>query len=345
MEKKMEIGFIGNGKSTNRYHAPFILTRPDTMQIRKIWSRNHAHDKWAEIPGVIYTGDLNDLLTDPAIDVIVITTPSAYHYEYAKHIIEAGKNCLVEKPFTNTLKETKELFDLAAEKGVLLEGYQNRRFDSDYLTMKKVIESGKLGDLLEVEGHFDYFRPEIPNMVEQYSRNTSFVYGHACHTLDQIIALFGRPDRVHYDVRSLLGNNRMNDYFDIDMYYGILKVSVKSSYFRIKSRPKFAVYGKKGMFVKQTDDQQEADLKKFYMPGQPGFGTDTPDQYGVLTYVDDSGVYHEEKVVSEQGDYTRYYDALYDTIMNGKEPLVRREQTELLIQMLEEAVAELEQTL
>ena len=338
----MEIGYIGNGKSTNRYHAPFVLTRPDTMHIRKIWSRNHARDAWDEIPGVIYTGDLQDLLGDPEIDVVVITTPSAFHYQYAKQAILAGKNCLVEKPFTQKLSETKELFALAAEKGVILQGYQNRRFDSDYLTVQKVIESGKLGDLLEVESHYDYFRPEVPESVDRYSRDTSFVYNHACHTFDQIIALFGKPDRVHYDVRELLGENRMNDYFDVDMYYGTLKVSVKSSYFRVKARPKYAVYGKKGMFVKQSDDKQEADLKKFYMPGQPGFGTDTPEEYGILTYVDDAGVFHEEKVVSEQGDYARYYDALYEAVINGREPLVKREQTELLIQMLEEAVADLE---
>lgn len=342
MKKKMEIGYIGNGKSVNRYHVPFVLTRQDTMHIHKIWTRDHSRDIWDEIPGVIYTEDLNDLLNDPVVDVIIVNTPSAFHYQYAKQVIEAGKHCLVEKPFTQKLSETKELFDLAAEKGVILEGYQNRRFDSDYLTVKKVIESGKLGELLEVESHYDYFRPEVPESVDHYSRDTSFIYNHACHTFDQIIALFGKPDHVHYDVRSLLGENRMNDYFDVDMYYGTLKVSVKSSYFRIKARPKYAVYGKKGMFVKNSDDRQEADLKKFYMPGQPGFGTDSPEEYGVLTYMDDNGVYHEEKVVSEQGDYARYYDALYETIINGKAPLVRREQTEYLIQMLEEAVAGLE---
>lgn len=342
MTRKLEIGYIGNGKSVNRYHVPFVLTRQDTMHIHKIWTRNHAEDIWDEIPGTIYTEDLNDLLNDPVVDVIVVNTPSAFHYQYAKQVIEAGKHCLVEKPFTQKLSETKELFALAEEKGVILEGYQNRRFDSDYLTVQKVIESGKLGDLLEVESHYDYFRPEVPESVDHYSRDTSFIYNHACHTFDQIIALFGKPDHVHYDVRELLGEDRMNDYFDVDMYYGTLKVSVKSSYFRIKARPKYVLYGKKGMFVKQNDDKQEADLKKFYMPGQPGFGTDTPEEYGVLTYMDDNGVYHEEKVISEQGDYARYYDSLYETIINGKKPLVKREQTEYLIQMLEEAVANLE---
>ncbi|WP_032460777.1 Gfo/Idh/MocA family protein, partial [Streptococcus pyogenes] len=168
--------------------------------------------------------------------------------------------------------------------GVFLQAYQNRRFDTDFLTVQKVINSGVLGDILEVEMHFDYFRPEIPESVDQYSLNTSYLYGHACHTVDQVISYFGKPDKVHYDVRQLLGEGRMNDYFDLDFYYpNSLKVSIKSSYFRIKERPSFVVYGKKGMFVKAVKDRQEEDLKRFYMPTNTDFGMDRPEDYGTLT--------------------------------------------------------------
>ena len=101
MTRKLEIGYIGNGKSVNRYPVPFVLTRQDTMHIHKIWTRNHAEDIWDEIPGTIYTEDLNDLLKDPVVDVIVVNTPSAFHYQYAKQVIEAGKHLYVEKPFTD----------------------------------------------------------------------------------------------------------------------------------------------------------------------------------------------------------------------------------------------------
>lgn len=339
--KKMQIGFIGNGKSTNRYHAPFILTREETMQIKTIYMRDLSKKDWERIAGVTYTDRIEDVLNDPEIDVVVVALPHHLHYSFAKQVLNAGKNCVVEKPFTSTSAEARELFDLAKEKGVMLQCYQNRRFDSDFLTVQKVIESGKLGDLLEVEMHFDYYRPEIPESVTQFRPEFSYLYGHGCHTLDQVISYFGRPDRVHYDVRQLLGEGRMNDYFDLDLYYGILKVSVKSSYFRVRSRPSFVVYGKKGMFEKYDKDRQEADLKKFYLPkGHADFGIDAPEQYGTLIYYDESG-YHEEKVESVRGDYGYYYDALYETIMNGKEQLVTPEQTLLQIEMLETGVRDL----
>lgn len=129
----------------------------------------------------------------------------------------------------------------------------------------------------------------------------SYLYGHGCHTLDQVISYFGKPDTINYDVRQLLGEGRFNDYFDLDMYYGTLKVSVKSSYFRVKERPSFVVYGKKGMFIKQSKDRQEEHLKLFYMPTNKDFGVDTPEHYGTLIYYDQDGFYHEEKVVSVTG--------------------------------------------
>ncbi|MEG0592852.1 MAG: Gfo/Idh/MocA family oxidoreductase, partial [Coprobacillus sp.] len=331
----LTIGYIGNGKSANRYHIPFVLKRPEKMKVKMIYTRDHSKDIWDEIPGVIYTEDINVLLNDPDIQVIVLSTPAESHYELAKMVLNANKNCLVEKPFTETLEQAKELYALAKEKGLLVQCYQNRRFDSDFLTVQKVIESHKLGELLELEMHFDYYRPYIPESVHEFNPIHSYLYGHGCHTLDQVISYFGKPDNIHYDVRQLLGKGRMNDYFDLDLYYGNFKVSVKSSYFRIKERPSFIIYGQKGMFVKEKKDKQEEHLKVFHMPDNEDFGVDLPSEYGTLTYYDDNNVFHEEKVVSEVGDYARFYDALYDTIILGKEKLVTDEQTLLQIEILE----------
>lgn len=340
MAKQLTIGYIGNGKSTNRYHLPFALKLGDKIKVKTIYTPSGKMD-WAQIEGVHYTTDLYELLNDPDIQVVVITTPSQYHYELAKQVLIAGKNCVVEKPFTETVAQAEELFALAKEMGLMLQCYQNRRFDSDFLTVQEVIKSGKLGDLLELEMHFDYFRPEVPENTTSFSRINSYLYGHACHTLDQVISLFGEPDSVHYDVRQLLGKGRMNDYFDIDLYYGVFKVSVKSSFFRIKSRPSFVIYGKKGMFVKETKDRQEEHLKQFYMPDNADFGLDKPEHYGVLTYMDELGIYHEEKVPSVAGDYSRYYQALYDTLINGQVQEVTAQQTLLQIRLLEKGIKSL----
>lgn len=335
----LTIAYIGNGKSTNRYHLPFSTQLSDKIRIKTIYSRSGKSD-WTPIEGVQYTTNIDDIYNDPEIQLVVVTTPSSSHYPLAKKGLLHGKNMLVEKPFTETVEQAQELFTLANEKNLFVQSYQNRRYDSDFLTVQKVIESNKLGDLLELEMHFDYFRPEVPEN-STYSRIDSFLYGHACHTLDQVISYFGEPDEVYSDVRQLLGKGRMNDYFDLDLYYGKLKVSVKSSYFRLTPRPSFIVYGKKGSFVKETKDRQEEHLKQFYMPTEPDFGVDLPQHYGTLTYMDDDNHYHQEKVISEVGDYSRFYEDVYQTLINKQDKVVKDKQTLLQIKLLEEGTKHL----
>lgn len=336
----LTIAYIGNGKSTNRYHLPFALKLKDKIRVKSIYART-LRDTWQAIDGVNYTDSLDDIYSDHEIQLVIITTPNASHYALAKDALLHGKNVLVEKPFSLSYAEAKELFDIASERNLFVQCYQNRRFDSDFLTVQKVIESNRLGNLLEMEMHFDYYRPEVPLNTEHFSVADSFLYGHACHTLDQVISYFGIPDDSKLEVRQLLGEGRMNDYFDLDLYYGMLKVSVKSSYFRIKPRPSFVVYGTKGMFVKETKDRQEEHLKMFYLPDHADFGLDLPEHYGTLTYVDDYGCYHEEKVVSEVGDYSRFYEALYETLINGKDKLVKDEETLFQMKLLEAAIHQL----
>ncbi|WP_127849067.1 oxidoreductase [Lacticaseibacillus hulanensis] len=334
--KQLTIAYIGNGKSANRYHLPFALKLSDRIRVKTIFAR-HLRDTWQRIDGVHYTTDVNDIYSDPEIQLVVLALPPQVHYEYAKAVLESGKNVLVEKPFTETEAQARELFALGKAKGLLVQCYQNRRYDSDFLTVQQVIGSGKLGELLELESTFDYYRPEVPT-ANEFSRLGSFLYGHGCHTLDQIISYFGKADAVHYDVRQLLGPQKMNDYFDIDMYYGRMKVAVKSSYFRVVPRPSFAVYGKRGVFIKYGTDRQEYDLKHFYMPDHADFGVDRPEDYGTLTYIDDAGQYHSEKVVSAVGDYSRVYAGLYDAIINGGPKTVKDEETIYQMHLLEEGI-------
>jgi predicted dehydrogenase len=334
----LTIAYIGNGKSANRYHLPFVLTRAESFRVKSIYSRSSP--VWPRLEGVEYVDDISRVWDDPEVDLVVVCTHTDSHAQFAREALARGKHVLVEKPFTQTPEEARELFALAERRGLLLQCYQNRRFDSDFLTTQKVVASGVLGDLLEVEMHYDYYRPEVPtHQVPEFSVGWSFLYGHGVHTVDQVLSWFGPPDEVRYDVRQLLGPGRMNDYFDLDLFYGRVKVSVRSSYFRVKDRPSFVVYGTRGMFVKATRDRQEEHLKVFYLPGQPGFGVDLPEHYGTLTYYDDEGTFREEKVVSEVGDYARIYDGVHDSIVNGAPKIVRDEQTIELIQILHDGLA------
>lgn len=149
----LTVAYIGNGKSTNRYHMPFALKQKDKIRVKTIYSR-HLSQAWTPIEGVYYTTNIEDVYQDAEIQLVIITTPNASHYPLAKDCLLHGKNVLVEKPFSLSYDEAQELFDLANEKGLFVQCYQNRRFDSDFLTVQKVIESGKLGDLLEVGNAF-----------------------------------------------------------------------------------------------------------------------------------------------------------------------------------------------
>jgi predicted dehydrogenase len=333
----LTIAYIGNGRSANRYHLPYVLARPDTFRVKSIYGGGPS--SFAAVEGVRYLADINEMWSDDEIDLVVVCSPSHLHASYAREALKNGKNALIEKPFAETSDEARELFDFAAERNLFLQCYQNRRFDSDFLTVQKVLARGVLGDLLEVEMHFDYFRPEVPReLFPTFNLDYSYLYGHGVHTVDQVLSWLGSPDRVHYDVRQLLGPGRMNDYFDLDMYYGAAKVSVKSSYFRIKPRPSFVVYGTNGMFAKEAKDRQEEHLKMFYLPGNPDFGIDQPSHYGTLTYFDDQGGYHEEKVVSEVGDYGRIYDGAYASIVDGAPKVVGDHETIELIEILEAGI-------
>ena len=157
----LHCAFIGFGKSTTRYHLPYVLNRKNSWHVAHIFRRNARPEEQApQYSHIHFTSDLDEILNDPQVKLVIVCTHADSHFDYAKRALEAGKNVLVEKPFTPTLAEAKVLFELAQSKGLTVTPYQNRRFDSCFLTAKKAIESGKLGEIVEVESHFDYYRPE-----------------------------------------------------------------------------------------------------------------------------------------------------------------------------------------
>ncbi|EEI7990974.1 oxidoreductase [Salmonella enterica subsp. enterica] len=330
----LHCAFIGFGKSTTRYHLPYVLNRKDTWHVAHIFRRHAKPEEQApQYSHIHFTSDLDEVLGDPQVKLVIVCTHADSHFEYAKRALEAGKNVLVEKPFTPTLAEAKVLFDLARSKGLTVTPYQNRRFDSCFLTAKKAIESGKLGKIVEIESHFDYYRP-VAETKPGLPQDGAF-YGLGVHTMDQIISLFGRPDHVAYDIRSLRNKANPDDTFEAQLFYSDLKAIVKTSHLVKIDYPKFIVHGTKGSFVKYGIDQQETSLKANIMPGEPGFATD--ESVGVLEYVNDEGVTVKEEVKPETGDYGRVYDALYQTLTVGTPNYVKESEVLTNLEILERA--------
>lgn len=156
----LQVALIGYGGAGRIFHAPLISGVPG-LQLNAIVSSQHAA-VLADWPGVRSLASANVALADPAIDLVVIATPNASHFELAKSALNAGKHVVVDKPCTVTLAETDALLALAKANNKVLTVFQNRRFDSDFLALQQVIQSGTLGRLVQVDSHFDRYRPTVP---------------------------------------------------------------------------------------------------------------------------------------------------------------------------------------
>ncbi|MFD1472921.1 oxidoreductase [Companilactobacillus mishanensis] len=332
----LRIAFIGFGKSANRYHLPYLNIRPD-FELAKVYTRKSVDDKLAQPykdKGTKFTTNLNDVLDDPEIDLVTICTPASTHYELAKSVILANKSVIVEKPFVDSVEHARELLKLGRENGVLVMPYQNRRFDGDYLAVKKVIEQGFLGDILEVESHIDYYRPNT--VTDSGTKEQGTFYGLGIHLMDRMVSIFGRPDTVAYDIRNNEVADAVDNYFDVDLHYGTKnKVKVKAEFVVASDYPRFIVHGTNGSFIKYGADQQENDLKAGIMPGSEGFGEDSPMYYGVANYRNSNGDWIKKQIKTPVGDYGKFYDATYDTLINDAPKLVTDKEAITDIELLE----------
>jgi predicted dehydrogenase len=330
----INIGFVGSGKSVHRYHAPFIIMRPEYFKIKTIFSP-HAHQStWARLKQVMYTENEDQLFKDPHIDLIVVACHLKDHVYYAKKALEHHKHVLVEKPFTPTLREAEDLFTLAKAQGCMLECYQNRRYDSDYLTLLDVLAKDLVRDPFELELHFDYARTATIEAIKHADIVDGFLYGHGAHSFDQVVAAFGKPHHVHFDVRAVHPNQHYNDYFDCDFVYDRLKISVKSSYHRINPRPSIVLTGINSQFTKVSNDRQEHDLKLFINASESGFGQDRLEDYGLLSRLENDQR-QDERIETIQGDYGRVYDGIYEHLILGQKQRVQAEETLEVMRLLE----------
>ena len=221
------VAYIGFGNSVCRYHLPYVERRKDTVKVKYIYRReedrigDEERETW--YPDITFTTDIDQVMNDPEVNLIVVNTPDQFHVSYTMQALDHGKNVLCEKPFAMSAKEASEVFAYAKEKGLIAMANQNRRYDADMRTVRKVIESGVLGEILEVESHYDYYRPSITDHV-----GFGILYGLAVHPIDQIIGQFGKPKKVVYDCRSFDHPGESDDYYDIDFFYDRMKAIVKT---------------------------------------------------------------------------------------------------------------------
>ncbi len=332
--KKLNIAYVGFGKSTNRYHIPYVKTRENFNISRIVTPHLGKRPEEVELKanGTIFSTNIDDIINDKSIDLVVVVTPAKFHYETAKQLLLGGKNVLCDKPLVETLAQAEELVKIAQENNLFFMPFQNRRFDSDFLTVKHVIDTGYLGELIDITVNMDHFRPQ------DASEGTHFDgawYGHGVHMTDQMISLFGKPEDIQYDIRSTRKLSETDDYFSVNFIYPNLRATVAATELAALAHPKWILYGSRGTFIKMDVDQQENDLKVGIMPGTEGFGQDSAQDFGTLTYYNGNGDRIVKHIPTIQGDYGRVYDSVYETLVNGIPKLVSDEQILAVISALE----------
>ena len=333
----LNVAYIGFGLSVKRYHLPYVQRRKEYINVKYIYRRKEdveiegtEAESW--YPDITFTTDLDQVLNDPEVDLVVVNTPNRFHVGYTKQALNAGKNVLCEKPLAQSVKDAEEVFALAKEKGLLLMTNQNRRFDADMLTVKKVIESGKLGDIVEFESHYDYY-----NLSRALSKDIKFVEGIGIHPIDQVIGQFGIPERMVYDCRSIDFPGLADTYWDIDFFYpNGMKAIVKTSMYVKLDYPRFIVHGKKGSFLMPSLGHQSS-AKPKPGPVEISFDPLPEETWGTLCYVDENGQDVCEKVPTEIGDYGFIYDNIIDVLKNGAPKVIKDEETLKVLEIVKTA--------
>lgn len=290
--KTWSVGVIGYGFSAKIFHIPFVQEVPEFSLSAIVQRTPKPGDNAAEDhPGVKCYRSAEEMVTDSAIEVVVITTDPTSHYELSKLALEAGKHVVCEKPFTPTSKEAEELVALAKKQDKVLAVYQNRRWDADFVTVSKLVKSGALGRVVEFETHFDRHRPEQPHPAVSKWKNKVFpgsgaIFDLGTHLLDQTVHLFGFPERVTGFITTQRENsNGFEDSFTVLLHYknGML-ATVKAAVVSLESEQlRFWIRGDKGSYKKFHLDIQEDQLRGGMKPGENGFGREPSERYGTLT--------------------------------------------------------------
>ena len=332
----MKTGVVGYGVAAQFMHLPFITTNPD-YQLLSILQRtgDSAREKF---PAVKIVRSIDEMLADPALELVVITTPNDTHFDYTARALRAGKHVVLEKPFTITSGEGKELIAMARQSGKVLSVFQNRRYVSDFLTIRQLLNENMLGEIVEFEAHYDRYRPEQRPTAwrEEDAPGSGIFYDLGAHLIDQAFCLFGLPKSVTADLRIQRPHARTTDYFELWLDYGFTKIILKGGMLVRESGPRYMIHGTKGSFIKYGEDPQEALLRRGILPNTKDWGKEAEDIFGLL-HTEINGQIIREKYPSVPGNYGGYYTDLYETIVHGKPLKVKPEHGYNTIKLIEQA--------
>jgi scyllo-inositol 2-dehydrogenase (NADP+) len=330
----IKTALLSYGMSGEVFHAPLLRALPE-FRLTHIVQRNSDKAK-EHFPDVKIVRTVDEIIANDEIEMIVVNTPNETHFEFTSRALKAGKHVVVEKPFTVNLKEADDLIAMAKKHNRILTVFQNRRWDGDFLTLKKVIGENAIGPVVEFEAHYDRFRNyiEANTWKEERAPGTGIVYNLGSHMLDQVVALFGMPLYADARIGIQRPGGKVDDFYDIRLEYSGMLVIVKSSYLVKENMPRYILHGVQGSFVKFGIDPQELALKNKSVPGTAGWGVEPVEFWGKLNSVA-SGSDVERKVETIPGNYLEFYRNVSEAIREGKSLAVTPEQARDVIRLIE----------
>ena len=335
--RTLRAALVGYGFAGRTFPAPVLSAVPG-VQLGAIMS-SQAEKARADWPAALIAPDLTTLLALPDIDFVVVAAPNDAHFPVAKAALEAGKHVVVDKPFTLDAAQARELAALAARAGRVLSVYQNRRFDADFLTLRDVLASGRIGRPVYFESHFDRFRPQVRDRWrERAVPGAGLWVDLGAHLVDQAVQLFGRPDALHLDTAALRDGAQVEDHFHALLRYDSgphapLRVVLHASTLAAHDAPRYILHGTKGSYVKYGVDPQEDALRAGETPGGQGWGVDPVE--GALRVSAVGDWMQDSTWPNRAGNYVDYYAALRDAILGlGLNP-VPPEQAVALMELLD----------
>lgn len=334
MKTTTTAGIIGFGMSGKVFHAPFLATNRH-FRLKCIVQR-HGDEAKRSYPGIDLMRDPSQMLEDPEIELVVVGVPNDLHARMTRQCLEAGKHVVVEKPFTCSSAEADELIALSGKTGKHIFVYQNRRWDGDFLTVSNVIREGLLGELLEYEAHFDRYRPVPTGKAwrEEPRPGSGVLFDLGPHLIDQALVLFGNPDAVFADIRTQRPRGKVDDYFEIKLFYNTLKVTLKAGVFVMQEGPRYSLHGREGSFIKYGLDPQEERLKQGMIPEGEEWGKDEEKNWGLLnTRI--KGTHYKRYLETEPGNYHGFYNNVHEVLVNNVKQAVTPEEALNVIRIIE----------
>jgi len=331
--RQINTALLSFGKSGRLFHAPFIEQHPGFI-LRGCWERSRKVIK-DHFGSARSYDSLDELLADPAVDLVVVNTPTLTHYEYAKRALQHGKHLVVEKALAGSAAEAAELHALANKQQCKLAVYQNRRWDSDFKAVHGVLKGGALGNIVEANLAFCRFDPELSpkSHREVPSSGSGIVKDLGPHLIDQALVMFDMPDAVFADIGITRKRSRVDDYFDILMLYADKRVHVKGGYFFMQPLPEYSLFGTQGCFIKTRSDVQELQLGRGLKPGDVSFGLEPDCEAGHIHT--GTGV---QEIRSPRGNYMEFYELLYHSIVSDEQEPVTAEDGIRVMRIIDAAI-------